>query len=86
MKKVTFQISAPGAKQVYLAGDFTQWETEAKRMTRKREQSGSFFITVSLSPGTYEYKFIVDGQWREDPSTERRGNEFGTNNSVIHVG
>jgi len=85
MKKVTFQIHAPGARQVFLAGDFTQWEAEAKRMTRKRGESGVFSASVNLSPGTYEYKFIVDGEWKEDPARPCRANSFGTNNSVITV-
>ncbi len=86
MKKVTFQVRAPGAKQVYLAGDFTHWQAQAKRMTRKRDQSGVFAASITLSPGTYEYKFIVDGEWREDPASPSRMNSFGASNSVLTVG
>ena len=39
-----------------------------------------------LFPGNHEYKFLVDGQWREDPSNERLcPNCFGTYNSVINL-
>jgi hypothetical protein len=24
-------------------------------------------ITVKLVPGTYQYKFVADGQWTKDP-------------------
>lgn len=84
-KKVTFQIDAPGAKQVLLAGDFTQWEAGAKRMTRKRGQTQLFSTSISLPPGTYEYKYIVDGEWKEDPAAQNCINRFGTQNSVLTV-
>ncbi|NIM06632.1 MAG: glycoside hydrolase [Armatimonadetes bacterium] len=84
-RKVAFQIDAPGAKQVLVAGDFTNWESGAKRMPKKRGKKVVFSTSLMLSPGTYEYKFIVDGEWREDPAAESRENLFGTRNSLITV-
>jgi len=84
-KKVAFQLHAPGAKVVQLVGEFTEWEVGAKRMTRKRNDKHTFTASVNLSPGVYEYKFIVDGEWWEDPNAERRWNCFGTTNSLVHV-
>jgi 1,4-alpha-glucan branching enzyme len=84
-KKVVFQLHAPGAKVVYLVGDFTEWEVGAKRMPRKRDEKDSFAVAVNLPHGVYEYKFIVDGEWWDDPKAERRGNDFGTTNSLVHV-
>jgi 1,4-alpha-glucan branching enzyme len=84
-KKVIFQLHAPGAKVVQLVGEFTEWEVGAKRMTRMREDKNTFAASVNLSPGVYEYKFIVDGEWWDDPLAERRGNDFGTTNSLVHV-
>ena len=84
MGKVVFQLHAPKAKLVLLAGDFTQWESEAKRMSRKRGQNDVFSAAINLPPGVYEYKFVVDGEWTEDPSAnEQRVNELGSRNSVI---
>jgi len=41
---------------------------------------------VMLTPGDYEYKFLVDGQWREDPLNDHLcPNRFGTYNSVINL-
>jgi len=85
-RKVTFQIDAPGAKKVLLAGDFTDWEASARKMTKKPGRSAVFSTSLSLAPGSYEYKFIVDGEWREDPAAESRRNSFGTRNAVITVG
>jgi hypothetical protein len=39
-----------------------------------------------LEPGTYHYRFLVDGQWRDDPEcTLRVDNPYGSNNAVRQV-
>jgi len=41
---------------------------------------------MMLPPGQYEYKFLVDGQWRTDPNNPRQcTNCYGTNNNILHV-
>jgi hypothetical protein len=50
-----------------------------------KPRSRTFAAMVSLPPGRYEYKFIVDGEWVEDPKADSVPNEFGSRNSVIHV-
>jgi 1,4-alpha-glucan branching enzyme len=83
-KKTTFALSAPGAKNVLLAGNFTDWEASPKPM--KPNKSGVWKVVVSLAPGRYEYRFIVDGQWVDDPSaTERAANPYGGCNCVLVV-
>ncbi len=81
-KKGTYRFSVNpggGAKKVQLVGDFTDWKPTA--MTRQKD--GSFAALVKLKAGTYEYKFIVDGQWRVDPDNGAWAlNPFGTLNSV----
>ncbi len=69
--------------EVFLAGDFNNWNPRSHRMTRKE---GAFQRKLKLPPGTYEYKFVVDGEWRNDPTAvEQRPNQYGSMNSVIHV-
>lgn len=85
MKRVRFSIQAPGAKNVLLAGDFTDWEAHAHKMRRLRRGGATFAATVSLPPGTHQYKFLVDGEWREDPKAEAIPNSLGTRNSVRSV-
>jgi 1,4-alpha-glucan branching enzyme len=84
-KKITFAYSAnPNAKKVYLVGDFNQWDATARRMVKTRD--GSFRAKLELAPGEYEYKFVVDGQWINDPDgTAQRANPFGSVNSVATV-
>ena len=61
-KSQTFRLTAPAATEVLLAGDFTRWKEGAIPM-RKRED-GEWTASVKLPPGTYNYLFIVDHEWR----------------------
>jgi 1,4-alpha-glucan branching enzyme len=70
------------AKKVMLVGDFNGW----KPVEMKKQKDGQFAAIVTLPPGTYEYKFIVDGQWRVDPDNSAWAlNPYGTLNSVAQV-
>ena len=83
-QKVPFNVSAPQAKTVLLAGDFTDWEKSPVAL--KKLKSGVWKGAVSLAPGSCEYRFIVDGQWWADPAcANRRWNRFGVQNSVCEV-
>ena len=82
--KETFTLEAPEAKSVMLLGDFTDWESEPVAM--KRQKNGTWKATVSLQPGTYQYRFKVDGEWRDDPDCPiRRANSYGGQNCVREV-
>ena len=80
-QKVSFAILDPEAQSVALVGDFTEWEAKAVQL--KKQKSGQWKATVPLVPGSYEYRFLVDGQWRDDPQCqERLPNSFGSQNCV----
>jgi 1,4-alpha-glucan branching enzyme len=73
-----FHLRAPAAMRVQLVGDFTHWEEEAIEM--ERSMSGEWRISVDLAPGTYEYRFIVDGEWHGGAEcTLRVRNRVGRN-------
>ena len=83
-QRVSFTLAAPDADAVFVAGSFCDWDTTAVALTRGRD--GVWKKTVWLGPGRYEYRFFVDGRWRDDPAAaERTANEFGTENDVLHV-
>ena len=83
-KQQTFRITAPVAMSVLLAGDFTHWHQHAVPM--KKESDGVWKADVELSPGTYRYRFIVDGQWRDDPTcTLHVANPYGSQDAVRQV-
>lgn len=80
----TFTYRAPtGTTQVFLAGDFNAWSPRATRMVRRGE---TYSKRLSLRPGEYQYKFVVDGQWCEDPlASQQAPNHLGSMNSVIRI-
>jgi len=83
--RVVFTLEAPEAKEVSLVGDFNDWN--AKKHPMKRNRKGDLEKIVMLPPGTYEYKYLVDGQWRNDPRNDAFSyNCFGTQNNVVTVG
>jgi 1,4-alpha-glucan branching enzyme len=52
----------------------------------KKQPSGVWKATIPLEPGTHEYRFIVDGQWCDDPeATMRVRNAFASENCVRMV-
>ena len=80
----TFSFTHPAATRVLLVGDFTHWQKRPIRMTRKR--GGVWTTQVPLAPGTYHYRFLVDGHWQDDPEcTLRVPNPYGTHNAVRTV-
>jgi len=81
---VEFIFNQPEAKAVALAGSFNNWDP--KRMPMRKDPSGKWHTTVTLSPGRHEYRFVADGQWVSDPNAkEFIKNSFGTTNSVMSV-
>lgn len=79
-KRVAFSLRTE-ASSVLLAGDFTEWEAAALPLVKQK--NGTWKVTASLAPGRYEYRFIVDGNWVDDPAcTERVSNCFGVENCV----
>ena len=83
-KRVTFSLSAPGAKDVCLTGTFNNWDIRKHHM--KQNEDGVWTKTVIIPPGTYEYKYIVGDEWWHDPANENVAyNEHGTLNSLITI-
>ena len=84
MAKQTFRFKSPGALSVLLVGDFTHWQE--KPIAMKKSGQGIWRASVDLPPGVYHYRFMVDGEWRDDPeSTLRVSNPFGSENAVRKV-
>lgn len=83
-QKITFSFESSDAKEVILMGDFNNWNP--KKHPMKKDDNGKWTKAVLLPPGQYEYKFLVDGQWKEDPRNDKTcTNIFGTHNSVFNL-
>lgn len=70
LKLVEFSLVMPAAKTVQLAADFTDWDVAPINMIRFSD--GVWSTTVPLPPGTYAYRFLVDGNWHDDPRSVKR--------------
>lgn len=71
------------AQQVILAGTFNGWHEQDLKM---RKTTDGWSIRLDLSPGRYEYKFIIDGQWTHDPENPQLiANIHGTYNSILFI-
>jgi 1,4-alpha-glucan branching enzyme len=82
-KRVSFAYNAPEAQSVSVTGTFCDWQ---EGYPLKKDRKGLWKTTLSLAPGQYEYRFVVDGQWCDDPQcTERVPNPLGSENCVLHV-
>lgn len=83
-RKVTFSFELADARDVILMGDFNNWNPKTHPM--KSEGNGLWEKNVLIPPGKYEYKFLVDGQWKEDPKNDQScPNCFGTSNSILNL-
>jgi 1,4-alpha-glucan branching enzyme len=83
-KRVSFRIRAPHAREVSVAGTFNGWDPSARPL--KRGPDGGWAVTFFLAPGKYEYRFVVDGIWTDDPScTSRCRNQYGGENCILEV-
>ena len=72
------------ATKVIVAGSFNRWDEQDLEMYKIEH---GWEIKLNIKPGEYEYRFIVDGNWMEDPSNPSKvTNEFGQYNSLINVG
>jgi 1,4-alpha-glucan branching enzyme len=81
---VRFSLKAPNAKEVFLVGDFNNWDAAANPM--KLDADGSWKTSLIIPPGRYEFKLWVDGKWREGTKEEQTvSNRFGTLNNVLIV-
>jgi len=84
---VRFELVAPTADRVTLAGSFNDWQADGVQLTRNAE-TGVWTGTVPLRPGEHQYMFVIDGaEWIPDPDAHAQVDDgFGQTNSVIVVG
>jgi 1,4-alpha-glucan branching enzyme len=84
LKTVSFRTRVADAKEVTVTGDFTGWSKEKVRLTK--DAKGEWSGVLELAPGEYQYRLLVDGEWRDDPLAQARvPNQFGSSNCVLKV-
>ena len=80
----TFEFNHPTATTISVAGTFNDWRPGAAPMIPLG--AGRWIKALTLPPGTYEYRLVVDGEWVCDPQArETAPNPFGGLNSILRV-
>ncbi|MBI2952424.1 hypothetical protein HYY27_10025 [bacterium] len=79
-KRVCFRLRAPRAQEVILCGTLNRrWE---KTRYLKRDEKGDWYTCLALEPGEYDYRFLVDGEWRNTCDAEVAPGPTGALNRV----
>jgi 1,4-alpha-glucan branching enzyme len=78
-----FTLVDSAAKSVYVAGEFNNWSATANPM--KKDTFGIWGAEISLKPGKYQYKFVVDGEWRLDPNAVETAEDGDGNKNSVKV-
>jgi 1,4-alpha-glucan branching enzyme len=83
-QRVQFEYNNDAVSSVFLVGDFNAWNRKKHEM--KKNNDGTYRKALMLSPRKYEYKLLVDGQWKNDPLNKMISvNCFRGLNNVIYV-
>jgi chromosome partitioning protein len=87
-REVQIHFRDDSAGDVRIAGDFNGWVPD-KDVRSRVEAEGPHRVwtkVLLLPPGTYQYRYVVDGEWRTDPDNpESTPGPMGQPNSVLHV-
>ena len=85
--RVTFLMPAlDTVGQLYLVGEFNEWNETATPMTKADD--GSWSVALTLDPNRdYQYRYLADGHtWLNDREADSyTRNNFGSDNSVLNL-
>jgi 1,4-alpha-glucan branching enzyme len=84
-QEVMLTFYAPEAHMVEVAGSFNGWHPQANPL--ERTAAGEWTTRLMLRSGRYEYRYVVDGAWTDDPQAMLGSpNPFAGSNAVLLVG
>jgi chromosome partitioning protein len=84
-RQIVFTLEAPESARVQIAGDFNNWVPDPLHLTDSLDRP-VWQKVVSLKPGSYQYKYLIDGRWVPDPANDKTAPDFlGGANSIINV-
>jgi hypothetical protein len=80
-----FVIFEPGVQHAEIAGSFSRWKPLPLHPSGR---NGYWEVTIELSPGEYEYSYVLDGKKSiADPTVQfSEEDDFGNINSIIRIG
>jgi hypothetical protein len=73
--KTTFHFRHATDGPVFVVGDFCQWQQD--HLPMRRIAPHEWMLMLRLPPGTYEFRYLVSGEWFTDYAA------FGINKSMF---
>ncbi|XP_063901161.1 5'-AMP-activated protein kinase subunit beta-1-like [Zophobas morio] len=71
-----------GGSHIYVTGTFNNWR-ERIPLNKSREE---FTTIINLPPGTHQFKFIVDNEWKINPDLPTMPDRSGAVNNFLEIG
>lgn len=68
LKSVEITCLAADAQEVLVGGTFNGWDPSQTPM--RKSADGIWRVMLRVPPGSYEYKFVVDGKWLCEPGVD----------------
>ena len=87
-REVIVRFRDASAGDVRIAGDFNGWVPDkgVRSLIESEGHNRVWTKILMLAPGTYQYRYVVDGEWREDPTNPESGaGPTGEPNSILNV-
>lgn len=69
-----------GGNEVFICGTFTEWKT-----IPMVKSHGNFMTIIDLPEGEHQFKYYVDGEWKNDAATKVIEDDIGEKNNLISV-
>ena len=84
-REIVFTLASPKNARVQIAGDFNNWVPDPLHLTNSLGRP-VWQKVISLRPGSYQYKYLIDDRWIPDPANDKTVPDFfGGANSIINV-
>jgi len=71
-----------GGKVVYVSGNFSNW---THLFIMEKKENGIFELILDLPKGVYQYKFIVDNQWKYSLQQPTCKDSKGNVNNIVEA-
>jgi chromosome partitioning protein len=87
-REVVVRFRDPRAGDVRIAGDFNGWVPDrgVRSLIASEGDTRVWTKVLTLEPGTYQYRYVVDGEWQEDPTNPQSApGPTGQPNSILNV-
>ena len=87
-REVVVRFRDERASDVRIAGDFNGWipDKGVRSLIESDGETRVWTKILQLPPGTYQYRYVVDGEWREDPENPQVvTNTVGGRSSILVV-